>query len=527
MNKTLKQRWEIPPIWLLIIIISMLILGIFFRFASLDGKIYWQDETLTSLRISGYHTREFIQNVFNHQVFSVEDLLKFQTVNSSERGVGDTVKALAFDSQYHPPLYYVAAHLWAQIFGSSIAAIRSISAFISLLAFPGIYWLCLELFGSSVTGWLAVALIAVSPFQIHYAQEARQYSLLIVAVLFTSAALLRAIRVKTKLSWIIYAATVTVGLYTNPLFGLVTITQGCYVFLNDNFRFSKNFISYLLTSAVGFLTFLPWLIIIVNNLSHLQTISAWMKTHIPLRVFVEQWIYNLNYAFFKPNFNLPFGSGFVIKIAILSLIGYALYFILRQTPKRVWLFVWLLALLPSITLIIPDLINGGVRSTIPRYIIPYYTGIIVAAAYLFSTKITSINSKANQQRLWKFLLVAIVSLSLLSNVAHLRSGILRKEGYDTTLDIARLINQSSQPLVLSSETANEIDNPMVSDVLSVCHYLDSQVKLQLTVEPNLPDIPAGFENIFVFKPIESFKQALQQKYTLKPIYKTTLWRLER
>ena len=39
------------------------------------------------------------------------------------------------------------------------------------------YWLCLELFESSVTAWLAVAIIAISPFQIVYAQEARPYSL--------------------------------------------------------------------------------------------------------------------------------------------------------------------------------------------------------------------------------------------------------------------------------------------------------------------------------------------------------------
>lgn len=523
MKKTLEKIWKLPPLWLRILIISVLILGVFFRFANLDGKIYWHDETLTSLRISGYHSKELIQKVFDNQIYSVGELLKYQTVNSSERGVGYTVKALAIESQYHPPLFYVAAHFWAHIFGSSIAAVRSLSAVLSLLAFPGIYWLCLELFSSSLTGWIGVALVAVSPFHIHYAQEARQYSLLTVAVLFTGAALLRAIRVKTNLSWIIYAATVAIGLYTNPLFALVTVTLGCYIFINDNFRFTKAFISYIIASAIGFLTFVPWLLMIINNISHLQNISSWMKTRLPLKDFIDRWIQNLNYIFFQPNFRLPSGSALVITIAILLLIGYSLYFICRRTPKRIWLFVWLLTLLPSITLIVPDLVNGGMRSTIPRYIIPSYVGIQVATAFLFATKITSISSKVIQQRLWRFLLIVLMSLSLLSNVAYLRAGILRKEGYNPTLDMARLINQSSAPLVVflsSKETT-------VGDILTLSHYLDSQVKLQLRNKATLPEIPTGFEDIFVFKPIETFKQTLQQKYKLKPVYKTSLWRLEK
>jgi uncharacterized membrane protein len=380
----------------------------------------------------------------------------------------------------------------------------------------------LELFSSSLTGWIGVALVSVSPFHIHYAQEARQYSLLTVAVLFSGAALLRAIRVKTKLSWIIYAATVAIGLYTNPLFGLVTITLGCYIFINDNFRFTKAFINFIKASAIGFFTFIPWLLIITNNISHLQQISSWMKTSLPLNDFIDIWIYNLNSAFFKPNFRLPFGSALVLKIAILLLIGYSLYFVYRHTPKRIWLFVWLLTLLPSIALIVPDLINGGMRSTIPRYIIPSYIGIQLATAFLFATKVTSINSKFNQQRLWRFLLVLLVSLSLLSDVAYLRAGILRKEGYEPTLDMARIINQSSEPLVLflSSEKST------VGDILSLSHYLDSQVKLQLMKKTTLSEIPTGFEDVFVFKPIETFKQVLQQKYKLEPVYKTSLWRLE-
>jgi uncharacterized membrane protein len=85
-----------------------------------------------------------------------------------------------------------------------------------VLALPCMYWLCLELFESSVTAWLVVAIIAISPFQIVYAQEARPYSLFVMLILLSSAVLLRGRRLTTNSSWAIYAVTLVVEFYSNP-----------------------------------------------------------------------------------------------------------------------------------------------------------------------------------------------------------------------------------------------------------------------------------------------------------------------
>ena len=65
-----------------------------------------------------------------------------------------------------------------------MTAIRSLSALISLLIFPCIYWLCRELFNVplSVPG-VAIALMAISPIQLVYAQEAREYILWLVTII--------------------------------------------------------------------------------------------------------------------------------------------------------------------------------------------------------------------------------------------------------------------------------------------------------------------------------------------------------
>lgn len=258
------HNWMISSARWRFLIAVLLVLGIFFRFVNLDRKIYWFDETYTSLRVSGYTEQEVIGQVFDGSIISVEDLLKYQHTNP-EKNLANTIESLAKEDAQHGPVYYIIVRLWVQWFGNSPAVTRSLSAFISLLVFPCIYWLCLELFESPIVGWTAVALIAVSPFHVLYAQEAREYSLWTVTILLSSAALLRAMRLKTKASWRTYAAILALSLYTFLFTGLVALGHGIYVALTERFRLTKISIAYLLSSLAGLLAFLPWLLVVING----------------------------------------------------------------------------------------------------------------------------------------------------------------------------------------------------------------------------------------------------------------------
>ncbi|HEY9709495.1 MAG TPA: glycosyltransferase family 39 protein, partial [Oculatellaceae cyanobacterium] len=160
-----------PTNWLQVLIVVVLILGVFFRLANLDLKVYWEDEAFTSLRISGYTEAELIQQVFNGHEIGVADLQKYQHPNP-EKGVIDTIKGLAVEEPQHTPLYFLMVRLWVQWFGNSVLITRSLSALLSLLVFPCLYWLCRELFESPLTAWIAMAMMAISPFHVVYAQEA-------------------------------------------------------------------------------------------------------------------------------------------------------------------------------------------------------------------------------------------------------------------------------------------------------------------------------------------------------------------
>ena len=159
------------------LVIIVLILGIFFRFANLDRKPYWWDEVTNSIHSAGYTKQDFFSQAraWQNQDLAIADLHKYQ-FPTSETSSFDVVKSLAKGEPQSPPVYYLLSRWWTQLWGSSVTVQRSLSALISLLAFPSMYWLCRELFDSSVSTWVGVMLLAVSPFHLLFAQEVRMYS---------------------------------------------------------------------------------------------------------------------------------------------------------------------------------------------------------------------------------------------------------------------------------------------------------------------------------------------------------------
>jgi len=119
--------------WVRFLIIVILVMGMFFRFANLQKKVYWLDEGYTSGRISGYTESEFIQKLGDGKIKHIKSLQNYQRI-APEKGVFDTVKKLALEESQLTPLYFVAARCWVQLFGDSIAVTRSWSAVFSVLA---------------------------------------------------------------------------------------------------------------------------------------------------------------------------------------------------------------------------------------------------------------------------------------------------------------------------------------------------------------------------------------------------------
>jgi 4-amino-4-deoxy-L-arabinose transferase-like glycosyltransferase len=80
----------------------------------------------------------------------------------------------------HPPLYYFLLYGWVHLLGGTpwVARLFSVAASVGLLGLVFVFGTRLA---DSRTGVVAAGLLAISPFQIEYAQEARMYALLALA----------------------------------------------------------------------------------------------------------------------------------------------------------------------------------------------------------------------------------------------------------------------------------------------------------------------------------------------------------
>ncbi|WP_377477070.1 MAG: glycosyltransferase family 39 protein [Microcoleus anatoxicus] len=540
-----------PPLHkgLRFLMIFILVLGIFFRFANIDRKFYWIDETYTSLRVAGYTEAEMVKNFSYQQITSPSDLQKYQQINP-EHNLTDTLHSLATEDSQHPPLYYILARYWGQWFGSSVTAMRSLAVAISLLVFPAIYWLAWELFASSTVAWMAIAIFAISPYHILFAQEARQYSLWTVTTILSTASLLRATRVQENLNpislifhWIIYAVTLAMGLYTHLLFICVAAAHAIYIAIIANWRDIQTFISYYVAALVAFIAFMPSVINVSENINQIKSTTVWTEQANILKL-VSRWVGSVTIAFFDLGID---GSASTTQVAllipvsliILALVGYAMFFLCRHTPKRVWLLILLTIATTALFLAVPDILKGGRRSANPRYLVPCYVGIQLAVAYLLSIKISGNLDGNKHQNVWKFIMVALFSAGIISAGIISQADIWWNKGSGwllTEIEVAKAINQATKPLIISD--AN------IAYIMPLSYQLEPKVKLLIAprcytacyknrelalAKPQVPTIPKGFSDLFLYRPSSVLRSGIQQQnYKIDPITDTVelnLWKL--
>ncbi len=183
------MRWKQ---WLLLLL--WLAIGTGLRLTQLDAKPPWTDEFSTIVFSLGNSFR----TVPLDRAIAVDVLLQPMQPNP-HASVTDVLQHL-FSETNHPPLYFVLAHWWMRLFSpafgglASVWAERSLSVLFGALSIPAIYGLSWLAFRSQTASQLAAAMIAVSPYGIFIAQEARHYTLLILWVIASLSCLVIATR---------------------------------------------------------------------------------------------------------------------------------------------------------------------------------------------------------------------------------------------------------------------------------------------------------------------------------------------
>jgi mannosyltransferase len=185
-----------PGRWDLVVVLLLTLAGFGLRFATIDARGLWLDEATTVFQTAG---------------------TLLQTIQSQ---IGGT----------HPPFFHVLMHIWIYYFGDSEVAIRLFATVFGILAIPAAYWAGRQVYDRRV-GLIAAALLAVSPFQIWYSQEARMYTMLMLFALLSVGAFSRALEKNSLGSWVSYFVFSLMGAFTQYLFLLLVIGQGLYFVL--------------------------------------------------------------------------------------------------------------------------------------------------------------------------------------------------------------------------------------------------------------------------------------------------------
>jgi uncharacterized membrane protein len=500
---------------LAIVALLLVSVGAYFRLAHLDRKVFWRDETHTALWISGLSRSDFAREAEAKVLLGPEDLKKYRSVNPGT-GVRDTIRYLATVVPHHTPLYGVLARLWAGVFGDSVAAMRALPALLSLLGFPLIYWLARELFESAAGAWIALGLFAVSPFHVLYAQEARPYSLWIVATLLSGASLLRAMRLRTRTSFALYGVTTAVGLYSFLLFGFVLVGHGLYVLAVEGLRPTRAAVACAAAALGGLLVFTPWLAVIAWNLDAALWRTRWLGEPAEPVYWLGAAAYAASVAFVDFGEGLAVVSHGLTVVPALALIAWALVLLCRGTPRRVWAFVVAMIAPLASTLLLMDLALGGRRSGVARYLAPAHLGYVLAVAGALAMKIETGNLR---RRLgFGFGALVLVASGIASCALSSRAETWWNKGR-TTPDraMARIIARTARPLLVA-------DVRQMGDVISLSYDLGDAVRVLFAGDRGLPGLPDGFTEVFTLRPTAQRREQLGTLgYVLTPAHERGLW----
>ncbi len=139
------------------------------------------------------------------------------TLRFAQRGWADFFHYVA-DFSAHPPLWFVITKLLIRS-GWNEWVIRFPAAVVGILTVPALYFLGEQLFDARV-GFMAAFLMAISPIDVLYSQNARMYSAFALLAALALYVLWRALHEHPMFWWITFGLVAALGMYTHYLFVL-------------------------------------------------------------------------------------------------------------------------------------------------------------------------------------------------------------------------------------------------------------------------------------------------------------------
>jgi hypothetical protein len=170
-----------------------------------------------------------------------------------------------------PPLYYMLLHFWVQPFGTHENATHALSLVFSTLTIPVGLWGGWKLFGRW-TGMVTGVLCAANPYLTTYAQETRQYSLVVLLSLLATVFFMFAYVQRERRYLPFFAVALAAMLYTH-IWAAFYVMAAAGIALWLVWKDRSLLRDVLLGFGGAFLLFLPWLPTALYQVAH--TAAPW------------------------------------------------------------------------------------------------------------------------------------------------------------------------------------------------------------------------------------------------------------
>jgi len=259
-----------------------------------------------------------------------------------EPGPTAIVERIIREGDPQPPLHYWTLQAWVRTFGDTEWAMRSISAFLSILLVPLIFQLGRRAFGEPV-GLLVAALTTFHPYQIWLAQDVRNMYQLAIGAGLIATLLLPGLLRGRRANWIGYVLFGVFAMYSHyyALFGL--IAHSAFVFLAAHER--KLRLRWAAAGSAIAVAVLPWSIAILPVYFGGQLAD-------PTRMTISEYLFQ-SFADVATGPTLPDAAGFASGVAWLVVAGVGLSSSAHKSQNwRALFIIWSLIALIGIYLVV-------------------------------------------------------------------------------------------------------------------------------------------------------------------------------
>ncbi len=380
----------------------ILLLGAFLRFYDLGGENLWSDEV-----VSVYYANK-----------SVLEAIKWSPT------IG------------YFPLYSMMLSLWIKIFGISEFSVRFLSAVFGTLAIYGVFQIGAFMFNKKV-GIYSAIIMALSPFNVYYSQEARSYTLLILLSIYSIYFYLKYLESAKNNHMLYYIAFTLLMLNTHSPSIFILIFQNLHYFL----FIRKNIKKWILVQLSLFAVLTPLIWISVGNISSIYDILIVPK---PGLVTLLRTFYMFSAGLTYQPIALVFGS--IISIQFALLVFLVIGRIARnikdisyiELNKIAFLFMWLG--IPIILLILQAYFY---------YSIYFERYVIASSAALYILIALSISRLKHIYQLISTIIIIALSLTML----YIDLEAQNRERWKDVADYIKLNKNKEDAVILSTFVA--------------------------------------------------------------------------